>query len=473
MRIAALVLISCWFVFFSTPSFGQFAYKDVTKDLGLTGLSGGTAAWVDYDNDGWMDIQSGNQLWRNRNGKKFELSPHRFAATATWGDFDNDGFEDAYAFNGKPLLYRNIEGKKFEVVKDAFPKLPMAVSLGAAWLDMDKDGDLDLYVGGYEIWQKANYLDVILENRDGKFVEVWRQKTVRTARGITTCDYDNDSDVDIYVSNYRLFPNLLWQNNGKGQFKNVAAETGTDGDGELGAWGHTIGSAWGDLDNDGNFDLFVGNFSHPPAYQDRPKFLRNLGAKRGYKFKDESADAGLQWQESFASPTLADINNDGNLDLFFSTVYPRDKSALYLNRGKWKFENVSKGSNVQMVGTYQSAFGDFNNDGQVDLLSGGRLFQNPGNDNHWIRIQLEGTEATVAKKINRSLIGTQVRIRYGKVVMSRQLTSAVGQGNQNDPTFHFGLGKHSGNVQVEIRWPDGTTHTSKAGPDETMIIRHR
>ena len=96
-------------------------------------------------------------------------------------------------------------------------------------------------------------------------------QTTMPARGITTADYDEDGDLDIYVSNYRLVPNTLWQNDGKGEFAQVEGEKKVDGDGGLGAWGHTIGSSF-DFNNDGHFDLFVGNFSHPPSYQDRPKF---------------------------------------------------------------------------------------------------------------------------------------------------------------------------------------------------------
>ena len=137
--------------------------------------------------------------------------------------------------------------------------------------------------------------------------------------------------MDMFVSNYRLQSNHLWRSDGKGKFENVAATFGAAGKPKgvinytggirYGISGHTIGSAFGDLDNDGHIDLFVGNFSHPPKSQDRPEFLRNLGPKGEYKFEDKSPHAGLAWQESFASPTLGDFDNDGDLDLYFTTVY--------------------------------------------------------------------------------------------------------------------------------------------------------
>jgi hypothetical protein len=291
-------------------------------------------------------------------------------------------------------------------------------------------------------------------NQSGKtFVEHWRQKRIYRARGITAADFDEDGDLDVYVSNYRLQPNLLLQNDGKGTMTDVSTPFGTAGDGGLGAWGHTIGSCWGDFDNDGHLDLFVGNFSHPPAYQDRSYFLRNTGPKGKFHFENKSAVAGLRWQESYASPTLGDFDNDGNLDLFFTTVYNGDKSVLYRNVGEWKFQDVSGGSNVDRPTTYQAAWADFDADGYLDLVTGGRLFKNPGGKNNWLQVRLD------AGKLNT--IGAQVRAKLSDQTITRQVAGATGQGNQNSLTLHFGLGQHSGPVELEIRWPDGVRQTAK------------
>ena len=442
-------------------------YQDVTEAVGLKGLSGGVAAWGDFDNDGWADLYSGGQLWRNEGGKRFRRVENiRLAGPGIWGDFDNDGFLDLFSWSGEGKLFRSQQGKGFEDVGEAFPKLPTTVSLGATWGDLDGDGFIDLYVGGYEVWPSKEYPDVMLLNEKGeRFVEHWRQDRILRARGITAADFDEDGDLDVYVSNYRLQPNRLLQNDGKGKLTDVASEFGAAGDGGLGAWGHTIGSAWGDLDNDGLFDLFVGNFSHPPQYQDRPKFLRNLGPEGKFHFADQSETAGLRWQESYASPALADFDNDGHLDLFFTTVYSGDRSVLYRNLGGWKFEELSTAAKVDMPTTYQAAWADFDGDGYLDLATGGRLFRNPGGKNHWLKVRLVG-----GGHVNAAAIGAQVRIKLGDKMLTRQVEGATGQGNQNDLTLHFGLGSHAEPISAEIRWPNGAKQQVETEIDRTLTV---
>ena len=451
----------------------QPRFTRANEELGIEGLGGGAAAWVDFDNDGWVDLYSG-RLWKNNEGKKFTLvEAPAVSSDGTWADIDNDGDADFFSWSGAGKLVLNLGDKGFQDISDNLPDLPTKVSLGAVWGDFNGDGFVDLYVGGYE---SPSYLTDVMyfNNGDTTFKEVWRTVgTTKPARGITTADYDEDGDLDIYVSNYRLVGNILWQNNGKGEFTDVAVATGTDGDGGLGAWGHTIGSCWGDLDSDGHIDLFVGNFSHPPAYQDRPKFLRNLGPAMGFKFADLSANAGLAWQESFASPALGDYDNDGLLDLYFTTVYAvgsggiRNYPVLYRNSGEWKFANVTAAEGIpNLAPTYQAAWADYDNDGDLDLVSAGRLMRNDGAVGNWLKVRLLGGDG-----IDQWAIGSQVRVQLGTRVITRQVATATGQGNQNQRTLHFGLGEHTGPVSIQVRWSDNRELKLEEMPGKLIVVK--
>lgn len=336
------------------------------------------------------------------------------------------------------------------------PAIPAPVSWGGTWGDFNGDSYLDLYVGGYESEGGPYYPDAIFMNNHGtSFTKTWQTPAgqEKPARGVTAADFDEDGDLDIYVSNYRLEKNNLLLNDGDANFTDVATARGVAGDysGSSASYGHTIGSAWGDLDNDGHLDLFVGNFSHPWPGQDPPKFYRNMGPTEGWRFQDMTANAGLAWQESYASPVLADFNNDGYLDLFYTTIYPGDHSVLYYNNGDWTFTDVTAFSGVDGFESHGAAVADFDRDGWLDLYSHGRLYRNTGGTNHWLEIHLIGDDGTV----NRDAIGAQIRIALGDQILTRQVESATGQNSENDLTVHFGLGVFEGPLTLEITWPGG------------------
>jgi hypothetical protein len=430
-------------------------------------FGGGFVSWGDYNKDGWVDLNVDGQLYRNDQGKF--LHDGEVSKAGPFGDYDNDGDLDIYdpLFN---KLHQNQGDGTFQQV--AFPDLGTQQSRAATWGDFNGDHYLDLYVSD---WESAGYLPdkIATNNGDGTFSVTWTQGIdsvytagwPRPARGVTSADFDRDGDMDVYVSNYRLEPNGLYVNDGTGRFTDLASERGATG-----GTGHTIGSAWGDLDNDGNLDLLVGNFSHNWFPQPGIQFLRNTGPDGGYNFQsmvEWNYGSSGQWQESYTSPALGDYDNDGDLDLFIPTLYDGDSARLYRNDGNWNFTNVTSSVGLAgLKGTYQAAFADYDHDGFLDLFTNGTVYRNVGGRAHWLKVRLDG-----GGLYNATAIGAQAFIQLGDQTLVRQVESSVGEGNQNDMTLHFGLGGHTGPLELDIVWPDGLTQTVEVlNIDQTITV---
>lgn len=452
----------------------QTAFVDRTADLGLQ-LAGSQVCWADLTNDGWVDLCAGGVVWRNEAGKGFARLADGVGEVVA-ADYNNDGFTDLFSWSNL-RVYRNEAGERFTAID--MPTLPDCSSRGACWADLNGDGFVDLYVGGYEVWDPAvTYPDMILMNEAGAgFRLAWSEVRYR-ARGVTACDFDRDGDMDVYVSNYRLQPNLLWVNDGTGAmtesaaaYNAVATSPGFDG-------GHAIGAAWGDFNNDGNIDLFAGNFAHVDSRGDQPKsrFLRNRGPAEGHTFEDLGT-CGVFYQESYASPSAGDYDNDGDLDLFFTTVYGTasfgrpNNPVLFRNDGGFAFGNATADAGVGgLAPTYQASWGDFDNDGDLDLVSAGRLFENTGASGHHLRVQLYGDGSAV----NWNAIGAQVRVKLGDATLTRQVEAGTGEGNQNSLVMHFGLGTQTAPVSLEIFWPNGKVQRLDDVPvDQLVALRYQ
>jgi len=454
-------------------------FRDVTAELFDGKVSpGGNVSWADLDGDGWADLIVNGKIYRNCEGKKFvDVTPAnvKVAGPALAVDFNGDGKLDLF-FAGS---YRYFIGDgQFNFTQLSLPAIDEQVSLGACAADLDGDGWADIYFTGYEIWDKnRSYPDYVLRNDHGRFEVAWKSPAAQTMRcrgGVGACDFNEDGKPEIYVANYRLQPNFLWFFNGFIP-ENRAHEYGVAGSErpnvkfmtdlgiEYPSSGHTVSAVWGDFDNDGRFDLFVGNFSHPPDFQDRPQFLQNSGPAGNYRFVDRSSDVKLRWQESYAGSAAADYDNDGKLDLFFGTIYKGDKGVLLHNDGDWHFsEDTGK---IDSATTFQCAWGDFDNDGRQDLFTAGRLYRNESDAGDYLRIKLIG------KAPLTSAAGAKVMLHDGEKIQIRQADNATGCSAQNENVLHFGLGKESGDLTLEILWPDGRCETQRAVKNTLITVR--
>jgi len=482
-------------------------FEDVTYQAGLgiigTAVDVGSIAWVDYNNDGRPDIHTcanldgslGYFLFKNVIGTGFVQTtvgcpPMQYPGM--YADTDNDGDQDWYtSWAGNHGAKNNNNGASF-----SYRGWPANAYQSECFVfgDFNNDAWLDMYRTGWEAGSSGPFFpDSIYTNiGNGTFALSWDQTVVpnRAGRGVTTADFDEDGDMDIYVSNYRLQPNFLWINDGAANFTNRALEFGVEGGpnycvGGGGAttntwYGHSIGSTFGDLDNDGHLDLIVGNFDHNwscggnPDYQDPPKFYRNMGAVSNWHFEDKTASVNLPWVESHASPAVADFDNDGDLDFFISTVagsYAGQKCTMMRNNGNWSFSDISVETGLDITTTkenFQAAWADYDNDGDLDLFTGRKLFRNPlMNGNHWLKVKLVGN---ILVNANHDAIGAIARIQLGTETLTRQVDGAIGHNNQSERTLHFGLGTNAEPVTVEITWPNGQITYDSYAVDQTVTM---
>jgi tetratricopeptide (TPR) repeat protein len=450
-------------------------FTDVTEKSGLASIKGGRVAWGDYDGDGFDDLLvDGHRLFRNNQDGTFTEVTHAAGLKETsgatggvWADFNNDGFLDFYMMTGggnsPGRFWKNRgDGTFMDITHRAIHRLDHYPTEGAAWGDYNGDGWVDLYLANYEKpYSQAIHLgigtpDILWKNNgDETFSDITQEAGLVTlekmnGRGVNWGDYNNDGLLDLFVSNYRLDPNFLWRNNGDGSFTNVAQEQGVEGREKRGHYGHTIGSEWGDYDNDGDLDLFSANLAHPRyiGYSDKSMLLENIGLP-DYRFRDRAKEAGIRYQETHSDPSFADYDNDGDLDLFITAIYPKAKSVLYRNKGQGKFEDVTWRAGVRVSNSWGSAFADFDGDGDLDLVVGShdgiRLFANDGNKNHWLHVRVAG------RSCNQDGIGSRVVVKSHALQQIREVQGGKGTGAQHSLPVEFGLGDYNGPVDLEIR----------------------
>jgi hypothetical protein len=462
------------------PVFGAFSDDTATLTNSVADASSFPGERVqvgDFDSDGDPDFSINGRLWRNDiSDTGFYLYLGPILDMGPWGDHNNDGKPDLYGWQSGYMYTNLLDGPPFTSSAPNsngdpnMPDLPAGVDKSngtqrsACWGDWDKDGDLDLYVAGSQATGgDPTWPDVILDNGLGEDSHSFHLSTIGSpnyyARGTHPCDYDEDGDLDIFVCNYFWQPNRLWQNDGSGSFSDVGGAAGVAGSGGMGA---SIGAAWGDLDNDGDFDLILANLNHGPT--ENAIVYENLGSPT-YTFSPAFDFSGADYVEAYASPVLFDYDNDGDLDIFITDTYVTD-SRLYRNDGSFTFVNVTgtEMASVSFSPTGQAAVLDWDDDGDLDLITGGKmLVNNNNNGNHWLKVKIEGTDAVV--------YGARVTIDLGGGnILTRQVNEMMGEGNQNERIVHFGLGANTGPVDVAVTSIGCSTANLNTAVDQTVTI---
>jgi enediyne biosynthesis protein E4 len=489
-------------------------------------------AFIDYDNDGWLDIfvltgtrisgepqGTSNRLYKNNRDSTFtdvteKAGLHRsgWASAVCVGDYNNDGFEDLFVtYWGQNALYRNNgDGTFTDVAKQAgLQGPPDRWNSGCTFVDYDRDGLLDLFTTSYlELdlkrapkpgenpnctWKGVpvncgprglpmGVHSLYRNNGDGTFANVTAASGVsKAAKGygmtVVAADFDNDGWPDIYVA-CDSTPSLLLINNRDGTFREEGVLRGValneDGMEQAG-----MGVAIGDFDLDGNLDIFKTHFA-----DDTNVLYRNDG--KGV-FEDVTNRSGLGVETRFIGwgSGLVDLDNDGHPDLFLVTgnVYPEIEKKIasypfktprivFRNLGNGKFEELIEEAGPGIAALHSSrgcAFGDFDNDGDIDILivninePPSLLRNDVSGKNNWLKVKLTGT------KSNRSAIGARVIAKYGGKQQAQEVLSQSSFYSSSDRRLHFGLGP-STTADLEIRWPSGQKQTFTSVKANQLVL---
>lgn len=526
----SIILVSLLFIFsgcssgghekkvkFTAPPADDDYFQEIGQQIGIDFVhsvgsehldniiqsSGGGASFLDYDQDGFIDLYlctgtwiegfsnsekpkelTHNHLYHNLGDGTYEdvtdksgADGQAYSMGATIGDYNNDGFPDIYVCNyGTNILYKNNGNGTFSnVTRKAKIGGGNECSIGAVWLDYDNDGFLDLYVGNYLSFD-PNYKyyyapdgfpgpmaydpqrDYLYHNNgDGTFDDVTEAMGIididGRAMGVGAADYDDDGFVDIYVANDHTL-NYLWHNDGGKKFTDRGTMSGTAFS-QAGEATVSMSVDFADYNGDGLLDMFLSDDTYCSLYE-------NLG---NGVFRDQAYSAGISmvaaqfvgWTSSFV-----DYDNDGDVDIFKTNgalkhLYGHE-DQLFDNIGNGKFKDISNSLGKYFQEEYVgrgACLGDYDNDGDIDIyvanLNSRGIFlrNNKGNQNNWIMLNLIGT------KSNRDAIGARVKIISGGRPQTAQVKSTTGYLSQNDHRIHLGLGKNDLIETIEIKWPSG------------------
>jgi hypothetical protein len=505
---------------------GAFGKKYLPETMG----SG--VCFLDYDNDGWQDILFVNSMdWPgHKSGKSFPALYHNnkdgtftdvtreagldvemYGLGCAVADYDNDGYVDIYVTCvGSNHLFHNLGNGKFADVTEKAGVADPGFSSSAVWFDYDNDGKLDLFVAHYVDWSIAKDRYCTLDNKNksyctpqtykgesstlfhnrgnGTFENVTHRAGLydptSKSLGVALLDYDNDGWLDLFVSN-DTEPNKLYHNNHNGTFNDVAVGAGIAFS-EAGTVRGGMGTDAADYDNSGRQSLIIGNFTNEGM-----ALYHNDGSGLFSDQAPASSIARVSIQSLTFGAFFFDYDLDGLLDIFaanghvsddISVVQPAVKYAqpplLFRNRGNGKFDDVTAtlGTALQRpVVARGAAYGDFDNDGDLDLVitannGPARLLRNENaNQNDLLRVKTIGTRS------NRDGIGARVTLITAQGArMFRMVKTGSSYLSQSELPLTFGLGKsESGKpVSLEIAWPSGLKDTiSNIQPNQSITIQ--
>jgi hypothetical protein len=516
-------------------------FKDITMAAGIkfvhfkgnNGISinreefGPGVCVADFDDDGWQDIYfvNGRDLYNrgisvrnalyhnNRDGSFTDVTEQAgvpgtgYGLGCVWGDYDNDGFPDLFITQyGRNALYHNNGRGGFTDVTDKAGVAGFesgSFHSGATFLDYDRDGNLDLYVGSYVALDPdgPRYCNIgnirsscppqaykgssdafYHNNGDGTFTNVTRAANILQPQGknlsVGAADYNNDGWPDLFVANDGL-PAYLYRNERDKTFKEIAAPSGM----AFSAGGSLMAAmciSFGDYDNDGELDLYISDFQGSSDH-----LWHNDGKGNFDEVSDEAGITGPTHNVLSFGGGFIDYDNDGWLDLFIANghVYPEIEQAspgtrykqlnsVFHNEGRGKFVQTSKETGVADQTPHAArgvAFADFDNDGFVDILVANNgdpplLLHNGESGNHFLNFKLAGT------KSNRDAMGARVRVVSGEISQIREIAGGGSYLSQSDLRATFGLGKAIVAETVEIKWPSGQTQTFHDVPADKFYL---
>ena len=489
-------------------------FKDIAKETGLNRFDGnGTVAWGDIDGDGDQDVLlagSGTFMaaYRNNGGRFTDVTAEVGLAKVPSGyslnlvDYDNDGRLDLYislnGWNGPlpNLLFRNTGGRFVDVSKSSGAGDP-GDGFVSVWGDLDNDGFLDLVIANGVL--KDGSVPQVYRNRgDGTFANVTHDSGIREpahygAIGAALGDYDRDGDLDIFFNGLNNSPNRLYRNEGAWKFTEVSQKAGV-----LQPPHNGFVCFLQDFTNDAFPDVLTVSlapwdtvvqsltrmFTVPGRAAIHPDSSRLFRNNRNGTFTDVTWESKLYYPMGSMGAGVADIDNDGYLDLYIGTGDPQlsrlEPNRLFRANGDGTFTDVTAAAGFAKPGNkgHGVTFVDIDDDGDLDIYAqlGGHyqgdhaenaFYRNlKGNSNHWLQIELQGV------KSNRFAVGAQVTAKTGPLTVYREVKGSEGFGATNPYRVHLGLGSHRVLDSLEVRWPSGAKHTfSGVAADRILKLR--